>query len=139
MSFLKMNLNPLEKKVGDCVIRAIASATGQSWEQTYTELCALGLELKNVPNGKEVYTLYLKRLGWQKMKMPKVPYGDTYTRLKVREFAEINNKGRYVIDIANHLTAVEDGTIIDIWDCGRKSIGNWWAKETELKKIKNLF
>ena len=45
----------------------------------------------------------------------------------------------YVVDMANHLTAVEDGTIIDTWNCGHKSIGNWWAKETELKNIKNLF
>ena len=134
-----MNLNPLEKKVGDCVVRAIASATGKNWEEVFTDLCAIGLEQKDMPNGKAVYNLYLERLGWQKMKMPKIPNGDSYTRVKVKEFAEINSKGRYVIDVANHLTTVEDGTIIDTWDCGSKSIGHWWLKKEDIKKAKNLF
>jgi len=148
MSYLKLNLNPLEKKVGDCVIRAIACATGQSWEKTYTDLCALGLEIKDVPTDKATYTLYLKQIGWVKMKMP-VKYVEEENefggldkkkkRVKVSEFAEANSKGNYIVDMANHLTAIEDGTIIDTWNCGHKSIGNWWAKETELKKIKNLF
>jgi len=39
VGFVFYNPNPLKKHVGDCVIRAISKATGQTWEKTYTELC----------------------------------------------------------------------------------------------------
>lgn len=148
MAFLKLNLNPRERKVGDCVIRAIACATGKSWEEVYTALCEIGLEIKDVPTDKATYALYLERIGWAKMKMPKkqVWGEDNFggevlknKRITVAEFAEINNKGRYVVDMANHLTAVEDGTIIDLWNCGHKSIGNWWVRREEIQHVKNLF
>lgn len=148
MSFLKLNLNPNGRRVGDCVVRAITSATGKSWDDVYTELCKIGFEIKDMPSSKPTYLLYLERNGWKKMKMPKKTvyveneFGgedEKTKRVTVAEFASWNDKGRYIVDMANHLTAVEDGTIIDTWNCGGKSIGNWWAKETELKKIKVNF
>lgn len=37
--FIYTNPNPTNKKTGDCVIRAIAIATGSTWEDAYMDLC----------------------------------------------------------------------------------------------------
>lgn len=38
--WIKRNENPINNRVGDCVVRAISTALNQEWEKTYTELCA---------------------------------------------------------------------------------------------------
>lgn len=43
--FIYTNPNPIDKKVGDCVIRAIAIATETTWERAYMDLCMEGLEM----------------------------------------------------------------------------------------------
>ena len=39
--WIKCNPNPLGKATGDCVVRAIAIATAQSWRTVYRGLCDL--------------------------------------------------------------------------------------------------
>ena len=36
--WIKRNENPINNRVGDCVVRAISTALNQEWEKTYTEL-----------------------------------------------------------------------------------------------------
>ena len=38
------NPNPDNQFVGDCVIRAVSVVTGQNWETTYDDICAVGRE-----------------------------------------------------------------------------------------------
>ena len=35
--WVRCNPNPVGRETGDCVIRAVAVATGQSWRETYCE------------------------------------------------------------------------------------------------------
>lgn len=48
------NPNPAGKAVGDCVIRAIAKATGESWGKVYMDLAATGHELSDMPSANAV-------------------------------------------------------------------------------------
>lgn len=142
----KLNLNPKGLKAGDCVIRAIAYATQQSWDTVYKDLCDLGFKMKRLPNEKQVYEKYLERCGWTKHKQPrKVITNWKYT---VDEMIESMNYqescfetgettssvgNNIVISVANHLTCISkndygDFEIVDTWDCGRKSVGNYWTK-----------
>ena len=121
----KMNVNPKNLKAGDCVVRAIAYATEQSWEDVYDKLCELGKKMKRMPNEKQVYEKYLEQLGWFKFKQPRRFDNTKYT---VDEFCKEFPKARYVVSVANHLTAVDERLIIDTWDCGRKSVGNYFKK-----------
>ena len=125
MEYFSLNLNPIGKRSGDCVVRAICGATNKTWEEVYNDLCKLGLEMKEMPNMKKVFEKYLEQIGWKKQKMPR--FGDN-TRYTLEEFADENNKGVYIINLANHLTYIEDGTLIDIWDCSGKSVGNYWKQ-----------
>jgi len=70
-NFEKINLNPKELKTNDCVIRAIAYAIHDSWENVYQDLCELGLKLKRMPNDKKVFEKYLDKIGWYKHKQPR--------------------------------------------------------------------
>lgn len=124
MKFVKTNLNPTGKKYGDCVVRALMKANGKSWAETYSDLCAIGLEMYAMPNDKAVYEKYLEQNGWKKQKMPRFEDNSRYT---VSEFSEENPKGTFVITVANHITTVVDGILYDTWDCGHKSICNYWV------------
>ena len=48
--------------------------------------------------------------------------------LTVREFAKRNPIGTYVIRVPNHLTAIKDGKLYDIWDCSYEICDTVWKK-----------
>lgn len=75
------NPNPAGKVVGDCVIRAIAKATGDSWGKVYMDLAATGHELSDMPSSNAVWGAYLRRRGFARSALPDY---DGYT---VRQFA----------------------------------------------------
>ena len=125
MNFIKTNPHPTGKKIGDCVVRAIAVAEAKKWTDVYKSLCDIGMELHNMPNSKDVYQKYLLDNGWIKQKMPKHPNGK---RMKLSEFADQNTKKLFIAGVVGHLTVVENGILLDTWDCGRKCIGNYYTK-----------
>lgn len=43
LMWIEAQINPLGKLVGDCVIRAIAIATGMTWDETYIVLSDYGI------------------------------------------------------------------------------------------------
>lgn len=127
MIFQKTNINPKQwKKEGDCVVRAIATASSERWEDTYWSLCLLGKKKCMMPNSKLLYEAYLKQEGWEKHKMPKHSDGTRYT---VEELIDELPKKTLIISMANHLTCAKAGTLIDTWNCSHKSVGNYWTKD----------
>lgn len=125
MEFIKVNPHPKNRKVGDCVLRAIVSIDGRKWLDVYDDLCAIGREELELPNAKTTYEKYLETHGYTKFKMPKHSNGKRYT---VRQFAEENNKGSFYVTVANHCCAVVDGNLYDLWNCGAKSVCNYYKK-----------
>jgi hypothetical protein len=126
MLFEKYNANPKGWKTGDCVVRALATATGYSWQEVYEILCQKGLKKCRMPNDKIIYEEFLQEEGFIKMKMPRKSDNSRYT---INEFVEINKKENMIVSVAKHLTYVSQGKLIDTWNCGRKSIGNYWIKK----------
>lgn len=125
--FSYFNANPKNKKtVGDCVFRAISSALDKSWDDVFVGLSEIGLRLKAPANDKITFDEYLKSQGWVKMPQPKK---SDNTKYKAKDFARLNNKNTYVISLAHHLSCIKDGKIIDTWDCGDYTVGNYWVKK----------
>ena len=59
------NPNPIKnKRVGDCVVRAISKALNQSWEETYIELSLLGYIMGDWGSSNSVWNAYLKSKGF---------------------------------------------------------------------------
>ena len=122
--FIFHNENPKGSlRSGDCVIRAIAKATDKHWDEVFTELARIGLEIKDTISSKPVYDQYLQELGYPMQKQPRKSDNTKYT---AAEFAKKFKRGSYVISLANHLSAIVDGRIYDTWNCSEKSVGNYW-------------
>lgn len=123
MKFIKSNPHPTGKKIGDCVVRALAIANNKKWIEVYRELCEIGQELKDMPNSKSVYEKYLVNHGWKKQAMPK----NNGRRIKLCDWADAQD-GLFIASVVKHLTVVEDHTLLDTWNCGNKCVGNYFVK-----------
>lgn len=128
MEIFKENLNPKNRKVGDCVIRALSAATGYTWDEVLDKLIIICHKVKDMPNSKRVYEKFLIQEGWIKQKMPRRSDNTRYT---VKEFLDEilgPDEQKSIISVANHLTYAEGNTLIDTWDCSYKSVGNFWIR-----------
>ena len=115
MAFEYLNLNPSQKIVGDCVVRAVAAATGENWEKTYIALAFQGFLLKDLLNSDSVWGTYLLNSGFERHIIPDTCPSDCYT---VADFAMEHPTGTYVLGTGSHAVAVIDGKYMDVWDSG---------------------
>lgn len=125
MGFVFYNPNPVGKQVGDCPVRAIAKATGQSWDEVYTGLCVQGLAMGDMPSANSVWGAYLRQRGFTRYVIPNT-CPDCYT---VAEFATDHPRGVYVLALSGHVVCVVDGQYHDTWDSGNEIPLFYWEKE----------
>lgn len=125
MGFVFYNPNPAGKQVGDCPVRAIAKATGQSWDEVYTGLCVQGLAMGDMPSANSVWGAYLRQRGFTRYVIPNT-CPDCYT---VAEFATDHPRGVYVLALSGHVVCVVDGQYHDTWDSGNEIPLFYWEKE----------
>ena len=120
--YIKSNMNPQNKQVGDCVIRAISTALNQEWERTYIELAIQGFMMSDMPSSDSVWNEYLKNKGLSRRIVPDT-CPNCYT---VRQFADEHPTGIYVVFVGQHVVAVIDGNYIDTWDSGDRVPIYYW-------------
>lgn len=126
MSYAFYNPNPVRKSVGDCAVRAISKALGQTWDETYVGLCLEGFLQKDWGNADDVWGRYLKTRGFTRHWIPdECP--DCYT---VTRFAEDHPIGTYILSMpGRHVLCVQDGQWHDSWDSGMEIPTYYWCKE----------
>ena len=107
---------------GDCVIRSIAIASGDSYRATLTGLCELAIELGSTPSEQWLYSKYLERRGFVKIGTPRDGNG---RKIRLRD---LDGAGSKVVNVSGHLTAVVDGSVRDSWDCRAKCCNSVWQK-----------
>ena len=116
--------NPCGARVGDCAVRAISKALNISWEEAYAKLAINGYRMCDMPSSNTVIASVLRQNGFYRENLP--DYGDRpYT---VREFAERNPIGVYVLGTGNHVVCVRDGTYWDSWNSGDEPVIYFWTK-----------
>lgn len=121
----KHNENPKRKQVGDCVVRAISTATGDDWETTFFGLALQGLLMCDMPSSNAVWAAYLKRKGFSRHAISN-DCPDCYT---VNDFCEDNPKGVFVLGIGTHAVTIIDGDYYDVWDSGNECPVYYFDKE----------
>lgn len=110
---------------GDCVVRAIAIATGKPYQDVYDALNTLGKTERagrrkrgtsNARTGvyKVTFRKYLEQLGWTWHPTMQIGSG-----CKVHLRADELPSGRLVVSVSRHMVAVIDGVIHDTHDCSR--------------------
>lgn len=114
--FKEVNMNPNEYRIDDCVIRAIAIATGHSWDYIYLSLTVHGFDMKGLASTNFVWDDYLRDIGFTRHVIPNT-CPRCYT---VRDFALDNPEGNYILATGSHVVAVIDGDYYDTWDSGNE-------------------
>ena len=108
----------------DCVVRAIANATGTPYKTVFEDLMEVGLEMCAWPNQDFVWMEYLSRLGWKKNKCPRDSNGKL---IKLRNWE--NHPDTAIVINSRHLTAIVDGVCFDTWDCTYRPVNTYWTQE----------
>lgn len=124
LAFVFYNPNPTGKQVGDCAVRAIAKASGQTWEEAYSALALQGYWMGDLPNANSVWGAYLRGKGFRREAIPNT-CPDCYT---VAEFAAEHPRGLYVLALSNHVVCVIDGDWYDAWDSGNEAPLFYWER-----------
>ena len=112
-------------RAGDCVVRAIAVATQTPYREVYDAINALAVEERARRGrtrssarsgvGRTTYEGYLRTLGWEWVPTMQVGSG-CRVHLRTEELP----KGRLVVRLSRHLTAVIDSVIHDIYNPDRR-------------------
>jgi len=117
----------------DCVTRAIAIATGRPYKDVYAEINAAaigergGKRKSSARTGvhKRTTRKYLESLGWKWTPTMQIGSG-----CKVHLCANELPKGRLIVKVSKHLTAVIDGLIHDTYDPSRdglRCVYGYWS------------
>lgn len=125
MGFLSVNPNPLNQRVGDCVVRAISLATGEPWEQVYWDLAEYGGRVADMPSSNAVWGAYLKDRGFRRRAVDDPCPDGCYT---VRDFCRDNPFGTYILGTGTHVICVKNGDYLDTWDSGDEIPMIYWER-----------
>lgn len=125
--WIPYNPNPHGKRVGDCVVRAIAKLTSKTWEQVYAGIVVEGFLYGDMPSSNSIWGSYLKRLGYKRDVIPNT-CPECYT---VKDFCEDHPVGSYLLALSGHVVAVENGNYFDTWDSGDETPIYYWTIDKE--------
>ncbi len=127
-------------KVGDCVVRAIANATGKDYKEIYDlvnsyasrERKIRGEARSSARDGVKNDTIkrILKDMGWRWIPTMYLGKPCKVHRLNEKELPT----GTLIVSIGEHLTCVKDGVLYDTYDCtrnGTRYVYGYWLKEED--------
>lgn len=122
-------------KAGDCVVRAIAIASGREYATVYNEVNQLSENERGAKRSKAnagVYTSkkafkdYMTAMGWRFIATMAIGSG-----CKVHLKAEELPAGRIICSVSKHYVAVIDGVINDTFDPSRdgtRCVYGYWVQ-----------
>ena len=111
--WVQQNNNPKNKRVGDCVVRALSTALEKEWEEIYADLCLQGLLYSDLPTANSVWGAFLAEKGYIREAIP-----NTCRCYTVNDFCADNPEGVFILGTGTHAVTVIDGNYFDVWDSG---------------------
>lgn len=117
MPWMQFNPNPQKKQVGDCAVRAVSKATGESWDDAYSGISLQGLMMHDMPTANNVWGTYLKTKGFTRHMIPDT-CPDCYS---LKDFCRDHPVGLFVVALNNHVVTVDNGDYFDSWDSGQET------------------
>lgn len=122
--YKEFNANPLHRRTGDCVIRALSKALNKDWNTIYIDLMVYGLSMGDWPSENGIWGRYLKDNGWTRHVIPDHHVGK-YT---VADFANDHQTGTYILALNGHVVCVMDGDYWDAWNSGDMEPIFYWTR-----------
>jgi hypothetical protein len=123
------NCNPHSRRTDDCVIRAICSSTGDSWEDTMRALAEWSIKTGYMLSTPECYGPYLESIGYVKQKQPSQKDGK---KVRFKDFCKSFDGHAICHCGKTHVTYVADNHVWDIWNTEDEIVGVYWVHEAEL-------
>ena len=140
-TFKFYNANPKGRMTCDCVVRAICTAMDRPYNDVLKEMFEVSIETGYEYTDKKCIEKYLESKGWTKYKQPRKGDNTKYTGKEFCDWIQedINHDEfcgydmsylkRIIANIGgNHIVAIVNGKVNDIWDSTGGCIGNYWVK-----------
>lgn len=129
IKYIEKNVNPKGRKTGDCSTRALVGTLGITYDEALRLQTEISLKTYYDPTSKQVMERVLAKFGYTKKAQPRKADNTKYT---VSEMDKILTKKEMeegvLVTVAKHHTCITGGHIQDIWDCGYKTVGNYYVK-----------
>ena len=126
MGYVNENMNPLNNKTADSEIRAVAKATGLSWEEAFIGLAKIALEKKLSTYESDVIEAFLVQYGF---KVGKIAVKKGVKRPTVEKFAADYPGITCVLRISGFFVATSYGNYYNTFDCGDSAVYKYWYKQ----------
>ena len=94
--WIEYNPNPMQRRVGDCAVRAVSMALNIDWEEAYAEIVANGFAMGDMPSSDAVWGSVLRQHGFYRDTIPNT-CPDCYT---AEDFCRDHPKGTYPVSIS---------------------------------------
>lgn len=112
--FIKYNANPFGANIDDCIIRAIAKATGKPYLEIFDVLCQIADNHDDWDlDDMRTMTAYLRSINWELYEL--------VCKVTVKQFAEAIREPHIVI-VNGHATFTENGNVYDTWNPNRYKV-----------------
>lgn len=120
--WIEFNNNPVNRRVGDCSVRALSLALNVGWEEAYLMSAINGYKMGDMPSSNSVWGAVLRQNGFYRQSIP-----DTCPDcFSVKDFCKENPKGTFVLGTGTHVVTAIDGNYYDVWDSGDEIIAYVW-------------
>jgi len=112
----------------DCMVRAITNVTKEDYSKVHKIIYGHGWRAsrRNSKNGWEKQiTKTLDDLGvkWERVSFPAIK---GKKRMTTKKLAQINPNGKYIVRVAKHVSVLDNGKLLDTWDCSSKCVYFAW-------------
>lgn len=125
--WIEYNPNPVQRRVGDCSIRAISKALNIDWETAYALIAVNGYAMGDMPSSDSVWGSVLRQNGFYREAIPNsCPY--CYT---AADFSRDHPKGVFVLGFGGHVATVVNGDLYDSWNSSNEIPQFYWYKKED--------
>ena len=129
LTFKKLNVNPKNRKTGDCSIRALAYLLDIKWEEALTLLYEEAIKTKYDTADRKNMESVLNKCGYVKMKQPRMEGNLKYPLYRMDEvLSKQQRQNKVLCNVANHYVVIDNDNIVDSWDSSCKCCGNYFVK-----------
>lgn len=123
--WIEYNPNPNGIRVGDCAVRAVAKAFGNTWNTAFAKIALEGFIAGDMPSSDAVWGRVLMNNGFRREAIQNT-CPDCYT---ARDFCADHPVGTYVLAFGGHVATVVDGNLFDSWDSSNEIPVYYYHKE----------
>lgn len=115
--WIDYNPNPQQRRVGDCVIRALSKALGVDWERAFAIVTEFAYNMADMPSSDSVWGAVLRANGFYRRAIP----NSCPACYMAADFCKDHPDGVYVLGFGGHVATVVDGNLYDSWNSSQLS------------------